>query len=69
MSLAGIDRPSLMCREGVMDALERFLLVATGDEMAGSLNTLEAQVPPPLFIRPPLYFDSVSEGSWVGIVK
>lgn len=29
-----------------MDALERFLLVATGDEMVGSLNSHEAQVPP-----------------------
>ena len=39
-----IDRLGVNCRDGMMDQLERFLLVASGDEMAGALNSHEVQV-------------------------
>ena len=39
-----IDRLVVNCRDGMMDQLERFLLVASGDEMAGALNSHEVQV-------------------------
>ena len=34
----------LPCRDGLMDQVERLLLVASGDELSGSLSTADAHV-------------------------